>query len=505
MDKKNIDKKKYIGITIGPIFDTMNLASSPVALWATSYMFSMLSRRLCKVITTCSEYRVNEEDIISPYYSEKEELFLQKDGVGLFHDRIIFVANNFDIKTQMCNVWNKAVSCVAKNMGIDFNELNKYVMVSAIEFESSKPLIDSGKILDCIELAKPFVEKEQLNPLLTLFNGDKNSKNKILKYIPAVTDLREFQLKSDKADSFFKSLDSIVNTGKGYKKYNYYAIVRSDADNMGKVISSLEGDENIREFSHQCLMYCAEIAEVVKNYDGVTIYSGGDDLLAIMPCESKSNGTIFEFLTKANETFDKYFGKHSEFKQKFGFKQIPSLSFGVTIAFKNFPLYEALSNSAHLLFGVAKKDTKNRVAICLHKHSGQSEGLVFSNDELKYLCDMLKYIVDKKNSKNTNDKVFLSSLHKIAIFQKSVDSVQDSSQTYNLFKNIFDGPEHKNNDFVLNKLPELLEKLKDNAMIYPLKTGEIVYGKPSLTIQYILSIFKFFVEKSSDNNQKEAT
>ena len=61
-----MDKKKYIGITIGPIFETMSLTSSPVALWAASYMFSLLSRSLCEVLTEYPEYNVAEEDIFRP-------------------------------------------------------------------------------------------------------------------------------------------------------------------------------------------------------------------------------------------------------------------------------------------------------------------------------------------------------------------------------------------------------------------------------------------------------
>lgn len=34
-----MEKNKYIAVTIGPIFDTVNLASSLSALWAASYMF----------------------------------------------------------------------------------------------------------------------------------------------------------------------------------------------------------------------------------------------------------------------------------------------------------------------------------------------------------------------------------------------------------------------------------------------------------------------------------
>ena len=83
---------KYIAVTIGPIFDTINLASSPSALWAASYLFSMLSKNICQTLT---ENGINKEEIISPYYDPDDELLNKNDGVGLFHDRIIFRSENF--------------------------------------------------------------------------------------------------------------------------------------------------------------------------------------------------------------------------------------------------------------------------------------------------------------------------------------------------------------------------------------------------------------------------
>ena len=41
------EKEKYVAVTIGPILDTINLASSPSALWAASYMMSTLLKNIC--------------------------------------------------------------------------------------------------------------------------------------------------------------------------------------------------------------------------------------------------------------------------------------------------------------------------------------------------------------------------------------------------------------------------------------------------------------------------
>ena len=145
----------YIAVTIGPIFDTITLASSPSALWAASYLFSMLSKNICQTLT---ENGVDKEDIISPYYDPSDKLPNKNNGVGLFHDRIIFLANDFSIE-QFKKIKDEAVIKTLQLFGFrdeyeDF--FRKYFLISAYIYESDSPILDSSKALDCLELAKPF-------------------------------------------------------------------------------------------------------------------------------------------------------------------------------------------------------------------------------------------------------------------------------------------------------------------------------------------------------------
>ena len=80
---------RYVGITIGPIYDTLLEASSPAAMWFASSMFSDMTRQLCNEI---DEQILSAEHYIgkmySPYYDRNEA---KKAGaVGKYHDRIIF-------------------------------------------------------------------------------------------------------------------------------------------------------------------------------------------------------------------------------------------------------------------------------------------------------------------------------------------------------------------------------------------------------------------------------
>ena len=82
-----MSENNYIALTIGPVLDTINLASSPSALWAASYMMSMLSKNICSSLVDSG---ITETDIVSPYFDRKDNLIDRNDGV-------IFKADNFDI------------------------------------------------------------------------------------------------------------------------------------------------------------------------------------------------------------------------------------------------------------------------------------------------------------------------------------------------------------------------------------------------------------------------
>lgn len=483
--------KKYIGITIGPIFDTMNVSSSPLAIWASSFMFSTLSKTLCTLLV---ENGLKEDAIVSPYYAKNDPLLNENDGVGLFHDRIIFDASDFDIR-KLEDIKKEAISTIAKLLGISDRYLTEYLMISYAPFEAENPIEASKDILNCLELAKSYVHKDGTSELLRLFSGNSHSKNSELEKTHLVKSVEDFQLK--KPDGTYKSIEEIVSTGSDFKKYDYYAIVRSDGDNMGDIIESLENDEDIRKFSRICLQYCSDIAKKVKNYGGITIYSGGDDLLAILPCESRDGKTPFEFASEAASCFDKAFKKYN--------KPV-SLSFGITVAYHRFPLFEALQDSYYLLAEIAKKekthivvpDKKNRVAIRFQKHAGQSEGLIISNDFIDCFTELLNYVKEENNKSNATKDIILSIMHKFTLFESIFNNLDDETQIDNAVKNIFDAEIHKKSSFITQKIPGFIKALKQNTMVATLSEKETKTDDLAKTLNYCLRICKFFIEKEGD-------
>ena len=106
----NLIMKKYVGITIGPIYDTILEASTPAALWFASSMFSDITKRICKAVLL--EKNFSGVTLLSPYYAGDME---ENDGVGKYHDRIIFSVEIFDesslkeilenVKTETKNIF----------------------------------------------------------------------------------------------------------------------------------------------------------------------------------------------------------------------------------------------------------------------------------------------------------------------------------------------------------------------------------------------------------------
>ena len=502
---------KYIAVTIGPIFDTINLASSPSALWAASYLFSMLSKNICQTLT---EYGIDKEDIISPYYDPDAELLNKNDGVGLFHDRIIFKAENFSI-TDFQTIKEEAIKKTLELFQFkkeDTAYFKKYFLISAFAFESKSPIMDSSKALDCLELAKPFAEEKGSNPLLTLYtSNNEDHRNQQITRLVNNMGIKLWQL----YDSNHKimSLPQIAKNrvparlAGDFKKFKYYAIIRSDGDHMGDIIKTLKSDETIRDFSKACLNYCATVAEKVKNYGGVTIYSGGDDLLALIPVENGIKETVFDFIQSLNKIF------------KESFKNYPadvSLSFGVFVSYHKFPLYEALDKSAELLFGTAKQ-YRNCTAIHFQKHSGQSEGLVIFNDSLDRLIELHKGITSGKAEENS--QIILSAMHKLTLFEKMFNLAKSDDEIKNLFDNTFDADAHKGNSFLKTTLPGFFCDLKKNLHIYPITKNGVLKNKETsevntesenakeepkdienrvCTMNYILRVIKFFTESGGE-------
>lgn len=522
-----MSKEKFFAVTIGPIFKTINLAESTGALWATSYMFSYLSKAICEYLLNKQDFDIIEEDIIVPYYPKDiagdaaDADAIVSDGVGRFPDHIIFRAKKFELK-DFGSLRKAVIQSVSDTFQIDFDYLMQYLFIACVAFnidteKNENPILASSLALDSLELMQPIIRFENTNRIVAAVT------NRQIRDLPLTNNFSNWSLLSENGN--IRDIESIADTSnndpvrKTLKKYDYYAVVRSDADNVSKIISMLDVNE-LRCFSRDCVSYCSKIAELVRSFNGATIYAGGDDLLALMPAESSSGKTVFHFAKEAKECFNKAFEtyidkikKRNSERSEDGDKiPVPSLSLGINICYSKFPLYQALSDSAALLFDYAKiKCGKDCVVARLQKHSGQSECLVFKGEDS--LADFIKFLEERPQS---FDEGLLHSVVyafcSFAPFFTSFNAITavDPNSVRELFRNMFDSSIHVDSiysNYLYEILPNFYYRLLEKADIQVFTEAEGVLSKRSgqdanavRAMEFVLRIAKFYIEKRGDRD-----
>jgi CRISPR-associated protein Cas10/Cmr2, subtype III-B len=166
----------------------------------------------------------------------------------------------------------------------------------------------------------------------------------------------------DALDIFFKTLEIKDSPSP------YYAILHADGDAMGQAIDGLASDYKLhQEFSRQLDKFASSVRDIVESHWGALIYSGGDDVLALMPLHS--------LLSCAKELHSKFDEAWSDFSA-LGDVPKPTLSIGIAIAH----YMEPLSDTLNLARAAEKKAKsfpgKNALAITLSKRSGSDRTIV---------------------------------------------------------------------------------------------------------------------------------
>ncbi|MBR5597139.1 MAG: type III-B CRISPR-associated protein Cas10/Cmr2 [Lachnospiraceae bacterium] len=517
--------RKFIGITIGPIGDTMGEATSPGALWFASSMFSDITKRICEAIIQ----EFTDTVIYSPYYDKNIKL---DDGIGKFHDRILFSVSDFShekmknivtqVKEETVDIFprdEKFCNEDSKKFFIEYLQIH-YVVKEEDELEKENCILELSSCLDAMELMKTFPKDDAKNPIRKLFlgedeNGNKYIKNSIL--FQRVTK-ESNQLKREGRIRNIGEIASCNETLEGnYKRKHYYALVSADGDGMGKFLKGLS-NEKVTEFSKCCLAYAQKAAEIIGSYGGMTIYAGGDDLLFLAPVMTAQDD-IFGLCNTIQDLFVEELIACGKFSESTTF---PTISFGISIQHKKFPLYEALKNSSYLL-ALAKADgdfsntdcKKNNMMIGLQKHSGQSLAIVVSNEAYKTFNTILSlgndYIGEQKVIHSilyTLDQ-FSSSL---GVWNSQAKKEQVSLEKYKeVWNNFFDNVEQTNAQLYIDGICEFYySKLvmgKERIFVpsYAYRNNFVTEEKEPqtqdaslLSLIYILKFKKFLSEEEGE-------
>lgn len=454
---------KYIGITIGPIVDTLSKAKQTGQLWGSSYIFSYIMKKLIEELL---EKNIEKENFILPstyllsdniIEEEKEQL----KGVGLYPDRIIFESEEGQyelVEEAVETVLNKLSTDIAKELKKDEEKVKEfihgYIQISYIETEVddiTKVISEVSTLLNIIELQNKTLPYEDENFILELIRNKNIKESFLAEDSYGEEKIKEFktiseialgeitgqarkiikEVDGDISDKTYSEIESKLNI-KLKKNSKYIAVVQSDGDNVGKIIANLKSKEELQVFSKKLFEYAKEANEEIKKYGGVTIYAGGDDLLFFAPvlCKqyslSENNEeikSIFDLLVKLDEVFKTKFddeinkikeqNTHTKNKDK---KALPGLSFGVSISYKSYPLKESMDTAIGNLFGEAKKykcrngmDTieKNAISLKVLKHSGQEFNFVtnLESESLKIFREMINNCIAENVVNSILDKV----------------------------------------------------------------------------------------------------
>ncbi len=200
----------------------------------------------------------------------------------------------------------------------------------------------------------------------------------------------------------------------------YYALLRADGDNMGKVIDNQKSIENHQKLSKKLSDFAKGVPEIVKNYDGDVIYAGGDDILAYLPLH-----TTLDCISALDTAYQ---NAMNDFKTRDGEKT--TLSAALLIAHHLTPLSDVmeLSRSAE---GRAKEvPNKNGLLILASKRSGEDREIRGKMGELQA---RFKKLIDFHRS-NAIGKGTAYELQKLYLDLKEIDTEALEAEAIRIIK-----------------------------------------------------------------------
>ena len=437
----------YYGLTLGPIYKTLGRLRKTRELWGGSFYFSLLMRRIVEAIKASGlgiEILLPYPDVPEQDLKNGVGLFpdrLIATGPAGQGDALYQLLRG-ELDTLSREIAGDVTGWAPETVAEWFGE---YIQTYLFEGSYNSPadaILGLNELMDSAELMPPFQKQEKEKYLLEYLDeyahtaeslfmiaayGSKESQSRVLS-IPEIAcmgmtvplikekalekwwiaeakkERERKQLKSqqklsedeqkrlketDLYDYFFlqskearKNRSSDLDfwesiTDQLRTHHRYIAIIHADGDNVGSSIKKLRNGQEVREFSESLFHFSVKASMRIKKYRGTLVYAGGDDLLFFAPVLSGEE-SIFSLCRGLDEDFKSCMPVKDE-----AFP--PSLSFGVSISYHKFPLYEALEDSRNLLFETAKKwppgdklnRKKNALSLRLLKHSGQHIGQTF--------------------------------------------------------------------------------------------------------------------------------
>lgn len=176
----------------------------------------------------------------------------------------------------------------------------------------------------------------------------------------------------------------------------YYALLLADGDFMGKVIDVQETADDHRRFSRALSEFARQVPKIVEAHHGVTVYAGGDDILAYLPLH-----TALDCVKELAAEFAQKMAGFT-FTDDDGHEKSPTLSAGLVIAHHLEPLSDVLALVRRTEGEAKEVPGKNALAVALNKRSGAERTVRGGSANLvERLHDMTTWWMDGTLSKGT--------------------------------------------------------------------------------------------------------
>lgn len=138
----------------------------------------------------------------------------------------------------------------------------------------------------------------------------------------------------------------------------FYAMLLMDGDNMGKLMGDYKDKEEL--ITTALSSFTTDVRDIVKDRDGVTIYAGGDDVLAMLPMPE-----ALKCASKLSERYVEHF-------QNFIPEAKATISAGLVFSHYHIPLSTVMREAHYILDDVAKdKNGRCSIAVSVLKNSGK--------------------------------------------------------------------------------------------------------------------------------------
>jgi CRISPR-associated protein Cmr2 len=178
-----------------------------------------------------------------------------------------------------------------------------------------------------------------------------------------VGDTQVFQDAREQFQEAVRLLDDFLQKI-GIRPTPYYALLVADGDSMGKTIDSLarrsDGIQQHKALSEALATFSQQVEGTIEKHMGVRIYSGGDDVLALLP--------LHEAVECAHELSTKFWEALKMFSYEDN--KSPTLSAGLAIVHHLHPLEDALKIARQAEKRAKKGQKKNALAITVQKRGG---------------------------------------------------------------------------------------------------------------------------------------